>query len=660
MARSKTIRFYDIPLPLDLPEAQNWLHDYHHHSKVLADYMKAHGAGSSVCHSMNSCLTELRDYLLEKGIQYSPENAMYWCNENKARTRSYLITLFRLSDIFCNGSVQPANAYPRSVPYSEKLFAPWNNLLYEFMNTLEHTRSSSNSVRNCVARFLYRIQQDGITAPSDISFEFLESYCQTDGHRSNSSYVRYIYAIGDILLFMADKGLCPYGLGWYPYFRMHGQIFHIQDFTKSQIAFLQKIRLESQNFSAERFAGFIPDFLQNFRKAGYSKTPCKVAKFTLYNLLLFLEMNDLGYQKAIANVWLEHYKLAGGQGVWKQARRVLRLFDLYLQEGKFVLQPIFSEKELLCDSLPTWCKTELYEYLELKTRECWKKSTLDMIRASITRFCIYLIGRGLTDFSELNTDILKDFNLSDKHQTTYGKNAYNIKIRKFIKFLERKEILPYGIHQGLMATAAQKEKIVVVLTQEEKNLIDIKFKADNTFPIELRDKAIMMLGLKMGLRACDVVKIRLTDIDWNKQTLRVVQKKTGNELILPLPTEVGNSIYLYIKDARPNKRTTSDYLFVKNRIPCDSLSKSACTQALKRFLPDRKVYGSAFHVTRKTYATDRLKNGTKKQGIADLLGHKDTQTLRHYLQFDEKNMRLCPLSLTETDLLMEEGHYENL
>ena len=119
-------------------------------------------------------------------------------------------------------------------------------------------------------------------------------------------------------------------------------------------------------------------------------------------------------------------------------------------------------------------------------------------------------------------------------------------------------------------------------------------------------------------------------------------------------------IYLYIKDARPNKRTTSDYLFVKNRIPYDPLSKSACTQTLKRFLPDRKVYGSAFHVTRKTYATDRLKNGTKKQGIADLLGHKDTQTLRHYLQFDEKNMRLCPLSLTETDLLMEEGHYENL
>ena len=122
MARSKTIRFYDIPLPLDLPEAQNWLHDYHHHSKVLADYMKAHGAGSSVCHSMNSCLTELRDYLLEKGIQYSPENAMYWCNENKARTRSYLITLFRLSDIFCNGSVQPANGLHRVFLILNKLY----------------------------------------------------------------------------------------------------------------------------------------------------------------------------------------------------------------------------------------------------------------------------------------------------------------------------------------------------------------------------------------------------------------------------------------------------------------------------------------------------------------------------------------------------------
>ena len=66
MARSKTIRFYDIPLPLDLPEAQNWLHDYHHHSKVLADYMKAHGAGSSVCHSIYRPDVFLQTFLLSE------------------------------------------------------------------------------------------------------------------------------------------------------------------------------------------------------------------------------------------------------------------------------------------------------------------------------------------------------------------------------------------------------------------------------------------------------------------------------------------------------------------------------------------------------------------------------------------------------------------
>lgn len=660
MARPKNIQFYEIPISQLLPESREWLHEFHEHSKKLVDYMKAKGAGHTACHTTVSCLTELREYLLENDIPYSPDNARKWYDENINHTKGYQVTLHRLSDLFGEGGIQPVNAYPQAVPYTKRLNSLWKGLLSGFLKTLKLSASSAEQVRNCVARFLYHVQENGINTPSGISFEFLEMYCQTDGHRSKNSYARYIYAIGDILLFMADKGLCSYGLGWYPYFRMHGRIFKIQDLTKSQRNRLEKIRSESLDFSTERVAGLIPDFLENFSAAGYSESPCTTARFTLNNLLLFLEMHGFGYHKDIADIWLEHYRSINDSKGWKQARRVLRLFDMYIREGRFVLHPFFREKELLCDSLPVWCKAALYEYMESKAREGWEKSTLDMIRSSVTRFCRYLADLGLTGFSEVNADILKEFNLADKHQTAEGKNAYNGRIRKFIKFLERKEILPYGIHQGLMATAAPKEKIVVVLTQDEREVIDKKYKVDGISPVELRDRAIMMLGLKMGLRASDIVTIRLSDIDWNRQTLRIIQEKTDNEILLPLPTVVGNSIYLYLKKGRPNKKTSSDYLFIKNRVPYDSLCRGVCADALERLLPDRNVPGSAFHVTRKTYATDCLKKGIGKQGIADLLGHRDTQSLHHYLQFDEEKMRMCPLSLAETGLLMKGGRYGNL
>lgn len=285
-----------------------------------------------------------------------------------------------------------------------------------------------------------------------------------DGHRSESADARYTYAIGDILLFMADNGLCRHGLGWCPYFRMHGQIFRICDFTKSQTLFLEKLKPESLDFSADKFAAIIPCFLEDFKALGYSDSPCSTAMHTLYNLLLFLEMHGFGYHRSVADIWLEHEKTFHKGDGWKQTRRILRLFELYTKQGCLIPQTIFREKPLLCEPLPLWCRTELNKYMSLKEKEGWAQSTLDMIRSSVTRFCIYLAGLKLEGFSNLSPETLKSFNLHDMHLTAEGKNAYNSRIRKFIKYLERKGIISYGLHGALYSTSAPTERLVITLT----------------------------------------------------------------------------------------------------------------------------------------------------------------------------------------------------
>ncbi|WP_143003287.1 tyrosine-type recombinase/integrase [Butyrivibrio sp. INlla14] len=108
------------------------------------------------------------------------------------------------------------------------------------------------------------------------------------------------------------------------------------------------------------------------------------------------------------------------------------------------------------------------------------------------------------------------------------------------------------------------------------------------------------------------------------------------------------------------KKTSSRYLFIKNRVPYDALKRSVCRQALKRMLPGRSTPGSGFHVTRRTYATDQLRKGTGKQGLADLLGHRDTTSIKHYLNLDEERMRMCPVSLSDSGLLMKGGRYDRV
>src|SRR5213079_1265608 len=70
-------------------------------------------------------------------------------------------------------------------------------------------------------------------------------------------------------------------------------------------------------------------------------------------------------------------------------------------------------------------------------------------------------------------------------------------------------------------------------------------------PRGLRDRAIIVCMARLGLRAGEVVQLRLEDIDWRNATVRVRARKTGHGALLPLPDEVGSALADYLQHARP-------------------------------------------------------------------------------------------------------------
>lgn len=657
MARPRVIHFFEEIHPA----GQKWLETYHENSRILIEYLKEHGAKRYATDSAIKCLSELRTYLIDANIAYSPDVAKEWLQANTPNPKGYRATICRLSDLYIYGEIQPINSFPKALPYRKLLDEPWSTLTTEYLDSLTVSPRYLEEKKHCITRFLYGIQIRGIKSSAEITFDLLEDYCKNDElkHSSIAMKAKYTYEIGDFMLFLADNGLCSHGLGWYPYYRMHNKILHMDYLTDDQKAVIEVCRSESQEFPAEEFAAIIPDFMNRFRQQGYRNTPCKVAIYTLYNLLLFLEMHGLGYHREIACIWLEHERERCKGYSWKQNRRILNLFDLYLQEGDVISSVLFRVRPLLCESLPSWFRDELDEYLQVKMKEGWERSTISMIRSSVTRFCSFLVANGIQSFSEITPMMLKSFNICDEHLTFAAKNAYNGRIRKFIKHLERKGAVPYGLNAALPVNAVEKEEIVITLTDEEKAAIQSRY-ATNQSAMELRDNAILLLGMKTGLRRCDIVALKLEDIDWEKQTIRIIQRKTRHEIIVPMPTDVGNAIYLYLTKGRPNERTCSRNIFIKHRTPYDALNGEACNRALKHALPERTIPRSGFHVTRKTFASDSLRNGAGKQKLTDLLGQKDTSSLKHYLQFDEDRMRMCPISLAEASLQMKGGRYERV
>ena len=654
MARPRKKLFYEDTMLGNIP-GQEWLVAFDSNSHQVVEYLVGKGVGNTIYYSTIKCLEKLRNYLLQKGMRYSAQKARQWYENGGPYPKGYQTALYRLQDIYDYGVIQPVNAFPVAFPYYQSLIGLWKQELDDYLDTLDNKTATLTQVRNCISRFLYCIQEQGITHPSELSFDLIEQYVEMDRHRSDTSEARYTYSIGDILIFMADKGLCSHGIGWYPYFRRHGKILHMSQLTESQISSIEALRLESLEFPAGEFAGLIPDFMGRFQSSGYSESPCAVARTTLYGLLTFLEMNGLGYHPDIAVIWLQHEMLSYKNDGWKQLRRILDLFEVYTREGDVAPEIIFRKKPLFCEKLPAWCKDELNDFLGQKTKEGWEHSTLCMYRSAVTRFCEFLVCKELHSFSDVTPDLIKTFNQTDPHLTAEGKNAYNVRIRKFLQFLGRKSILPYGLHQALCCTSAKKEHIAVTLSDEEKAEISRKHRISES-PIELRNRAIMLLGMNMGIRASDIVKIKLQDINWSRQTIKILQKKTSHEIELPMPTNVGNAVYLYIKDGR--SQTECQSVFVKSRVPFNSLKRNVCLHALKATLPERRCTGSGFHVTRKTFATDQICNEVGRYAIADMLGHRDTSSLFHYLNLDPERMLMCPLSLSETELALKGGRYD--
>ena len=113
-----------------------------------------------------------------------------------------------------------------------------------------------------------------------------------------------------------------------------------------------------------------------------------------------------------------------------------------------------------------------------------------------------------------------------------------------------------------------------------------------------------------------------------------------------MPAAVGNAIFRYLRDVR-SRSTGSDRVFIGIHAPYRPITRSVCYEALRRILPSRKVPGSGFHVTRKTFSTNRLRNGVTPALIADALGQVDTVSLTPYLSLDGERMAMCPLSLTD-------------
>lgn len=212
-------------------------------------------------------------------------------------------------------------------------------------------------------------------------------------------------------------------------------------------------------------------------------------------------------------------------------------------------------------------------------------------------------------------------------------------LRMFLRFLiaegqcasELRDAVPVLVHRRLSSlprylSADDVERVIA--------------SCDRASAVGQRDRAILLLLARLGLRAGDIVRLALGDIDWKGASFQVTGKGR-RETRLPLTREVGDALVVYLTRARPHTKT--DTVFVRSRAPYRAF-RSHCAvsvivdRAFARAGVIRPSRGAA-HLLRHSVATGLLRHGASLQDVAALLRHQSVTTTEIYAKVDVTALR---------------------
>jgi len=180
------------------------------------------------------------------------------------------------------------------------------------------------------------------------------------------------------------------------------------------------------------------------------------------------------------------------------------------------------------------------------------------------------------------------------------------------------------------------------------DLAQILEQVDRHIPVGKRDYAIILLGAITGLRAIDIIRLELSDIDWKRGEIKIVQEKTGVSLALPLTKDVGAAIEDYILRARPE--VNSPKVFIRNRKPYkefkDSVSIGDMYDVYRKRagLPRDPFDGNGFHSLRRGVGKNLTAAQVPVTDVAQVLGIRDLNVAKRYISLDSIHLKECAIS----------------
>jgi integrase/recombinase XerD len=299
--------------------------------------------------------------------------------------------------------------------------------------------------------------------------------------------------------------------------------------------------------------------------------------------------------------------------------------------------------EALCQDVCNQYRTWLREERGLAD------ASIDALLWEARNFCTWYCGRtdsaGFAGLGSRDIDAYFDTRAPGLRRRSLKDVAE--RLRSFLRHLHRAGHIARDLTACVVTPSLYAYETIPSVLSEDQIAAVLKAAAKDRSSVGLRDYAILRLLATYGLRAGEVARLKLNDIDWRAETLSIHHSKTGIHTLLPLMAPVGEALIQYLRNGRP-QAADGRTIFTRSRAPYQPLSRAGIYSGVRRRMEAAGVKPSGKrgpHIFRHARAVSMLRASVSKKVIGDVLGHRSAEATIPYLKLATEDLRAIALEI---------------
>ena len=396
-----------------------------------------------------------------------------------------------------------------------------------------------------------------------------------------------------------------------------------------------KEHLAKASYSSSAIAGYVAIAAHLLEYLENRHVPIDAVESSHVTRFLRRELCRFTRHHGHAPVSIDHWRASHTAGI----HQILRWINGQWPRGAVTCSPHEAISQALCTEYMQW----------LDERRGLATETIRGSVAEARRFLSWYGKRNSADsLSAIAiTDVDAYFQARAPSLRRVSRSNVANRLRCFLRFAHATGRTDRDLEPSVMVpTLYALESIPSALRPEQVYAVVQTARKDHS-PKGLRDYAILLLLSTYGLRAGEITRLQLDDINWRADRFCVQHTKTGAQSVLPLLPAVGEALLAYLRRGRPNTEVRE--IFIRARAPYRGLHNGSslytsirgCLEAAG-VQPDGK---RGPHTFRHARAVSLLRSGVPLKVIGDVLGHRSAASTTPYLKLATEGLREVPLEI---------------